>query len=136
MYTWKIQVIANYPLIPKRGKKPKCESGTLHIKWTIDELELELRGIFYSAQRKNKKIWVRMPDKRGEIEGERCDFPIVALTNKEERNYFNKILKKAFKEFMKTSKFTTSASSEKKERKKRALKGMVFKTLSTPRLKR
>lgn len=108
------------------SKNQVIETGSFHI--LINEWHLDIRGIFYVKCA--HKVFVRMPEKKGVLDGEKCEFPIINFRNKNDQKIFVKNLGIEFGKFMKTPKYKSYERAGKAEKIEKAKKKMNFITLS------
>ncbi len=91
------EMIAHYPSEKHRGE------GTFHIYW--QEMDLDLRGIFYNVQR-GRLPWIRFPSQKGILNGEKCFFPVYSFPNVHKFQRFLNAVREAFTAYAKEEKLT------------------------------
>lgn len=99
---WKIEVVAHYPRERKKKKAFVEEKGTIHLY--IENLDLDLRGIFYVI--KGKKTWIYFPDRKGKDDnGNICNFTVYNFTSHQRQKSFIQAIHKAIQRFSNTLEF-------------------------------
>lgn len=97
-----VEIIANYPKYKTKDKTGKMiVVGTFHAY--ITELDLDLRGLHYLL--KKGKFYLRYPSKKGNIDGEVCEYLIFSFCSAAKQQALTTALKQALSAFSKTEEF-------------------------------
>ncbi len=97
-----IEIVGNYPLYRVKDKVGDwIVVGSLHVY--LPDLDVDLRGVHYLH--KKKSFHIRLPSRKGEIDGESCLFQIFSFCSGETQALFMKTMKQKLRAFSKTEEF-------------------------------
>ncbi len=124
----RVRILHNYPRTKKRNKRNEwVETGSLHLYVKLESWEFDLRGIFYVLCK--GKVWIKMPTKKGVLNGKDCEFPITDIRDKEQKAGIMRLLQGCFLGFMKSTDYVSFDEWEKRQRIGKAKINMVFRDI-------
>jgi len=77
-------------------------TGTLHIY--LEDYDIDLRGIYYTV--KNGKFFIRYASKKGNMNGNLCDYLVFSFNSQEKQKELTKSILIALYEYAETSEYS------------------------------
>lgn len=97
-----VEIIANYPMKKLKINNAEVITGTLHIY--LEDYDIDLRGIYYTV--KNGKFFIRYASKKGNMNGNLCDYLVFSFNSQEKQKELTKSILIALYEYAETSEYS------------------------------